>query len=282
MSEILGKLLSFKLPVLPLSVWVDSFTDWLTSNFYYQFRAISAVFQQIIGGIDFFLLLIIPPIFIALVSFAAWKFRSLKVATFVSVGLLLVLSLGLWEEAMLTLSMVITAVIFSSLIAIPLGILAAHVRGVFIILRPILDFMQTIPAYVYLLPAIMLFGLGTVPGVIATMVFAIPPPLRLTYLGISEVPKERKEAGRAFGASTWQMLREIELPSAFASIMLGINQCIMMSLSMVVLAALIGAGGLGKTVWEALSLLKIGKAFEGGIGIVIIAMVLDRLLETTK
>lgn len=282
MSEIMAKILGFKLLSLPLGSVIEGFTNWLTSNFYYQFRTISAIFKATIEGIDSFLILIPPPVFIAVVGLVAWKVRSIKVAIFVSAGMLFLLSIGLWEEVMLTLSMVATAVLFSLLVAIPTGIFAAHVKGVFPIIRPILDFMQTIPAYVYLLPAIMLFGLGTVPGVIATMIFAIPPPLRLTYLGITEVPKERKEAGEAFGASTWQMLTEIELPSAFPNIMLGINQCIMMALSMVVLAALIGAGGLGKTVWEALSLLEIGNAFEAGLGIVIIAMVLDRLLGTSK
>lgn len=282
MHEIIAEILGFKLPHIPLGSVIESFTEWLTSNFYNEFRTISAIFKSTIEGIEFFLIVIPPPVFIALVGLIAWKVRSIKVATFVSLGMLFMLSIGLWEEVMLTLAMVATAVLFSLLVAIPTGILAAHVKGVFPIIRPILDFMQTIPAYVYLLPAIMLFGLGTVPGVIATMIFAIPPPLRLTYLGITEVPKERKEAGEAFGASTWQMLREIELPSAFPNIMLGINQCIMMALSMVVLAALIGAGGLGKIVWEALSLLEIGNAFEAGLGIVIIAMVLDRLLGTTK
>lgn len=282
MDTIVAQILNFTLPRLPLGPVIENFTDWLTSNFYHQFRTISAIFKTTIEGIELFLVLIPPPVFIAIVALVAWKLRSIKVATFIAAGMLLMVSLGLWEGAMLTLAMVATAVLFSLIVAIPMGILSAHVQPVFSVIRPILDFMQTIPAYVYLLPAIMLFGLGTVPGVIATMIFAIPPPLRLTYLGITEVPKERKEAGEAFGASTWQMLKEIELPSAFPNIMLGINQCIMMALSMVVLAALIGAGGLGKVVWEALSLLRVGEAFEAGLGIVIIAMVLDRLLGTTK
>jgi glycine betaine/proline transport system permease protein len=162
-------------------------------------------------------------------------------------------------------------------IGIPIGILKAHNRIVDLITRPILDFMQTIPPFVYLIPALMFFGLGNVSGVIATVVFAIAPPIRLTYLGIKQVDEELEEAGHAFGANWWQILFKIELPGAMPSIMMGINQCIMLSLSMVVIAAMIGAGGLGKPVLRSLNVVDIGLGFEAGLGVVIIAMVLDRM-----
>ncbi|MFW5787683.1 MAG: ABC transporter permease, partial [Halanaerobiales bacterium] len=186
-------------------------------------------------------------------------------------------NLQLWGPVIRTLSSIITSVLVALIIGIPVGIIKAHSKVIDLITRPILDFMQTIPPFVYLIPALMFFGLGNVSGVIATVVFCIAPPIRLTYLGITQVDNEVLEAGQAFGCTWWQMLYKIELPSALPSIMMGVNQCIMLALSMVVIAAMIGAGGLGKPVLRALSVIDIGLGFEAGLGVVIIAIILDRM-----
>jgi len=218
-----------------------------------------------------------PLVIIALFALLAWKLKNYKLSIFVALGLGLVLNIQMWDPLMTTLASIVTSVVVALVIGIPIGILKAHNKVLDLITRPILDFMQTIPPFVYLIPALMFFGLGTVSGVIATVVFAIAPPIRLTYLGIKQVDSELKEAGHAFGANWWQILYKIELPGAMPSIMMGINQCIMLSLSMVVIAAMIGAGGLGKPVLRSLSVVDIGLGFEAGLGVVIIAMVLDRM-----
>ncbi len=218
-----------------------------------------------------------PLLLILIFGLIAWIVRDLRLAIFVIPGLTLMWNLEMWGPVVETLASIITAVLVALVIGIPIGILKAHNKYVDIITRPILDFMQTIPPFVYLIPALMLFGLGNVSGVIATVVFAIAPPIRLTYLGITQVDDEIIEAGKAFGSNWWQMLFKIELPGALPSIMMGINQCIMLSLSMVVIASMIGAGGLGEPVLRALSVIDIGLGFEAGLGVVIIAIVLDRI-----
>ncbi|MFW5786816.1 MAG: ABC transporter permease, partial [Halanaerobiales bacterium] len=215
MQELLVKLLYLETQWrFPLGEFVESFEDWITSIFYNQFRAISVFLNIILDGINEALLVIPPLIFILAIFIIAWRLRGVSLGIFVVLSLLLMNNMGYWDQVILTLAMVTTSVIISLSIGIPLGIISAHIPIIYKIIRPILDFMQTIPAYVYLLPAIVLFGLGTVPGIIATTIFAVPPPIRATYLGITEVPRERVEAGEAFGASRWQMLKEIELPSA--------------------------------------------------------------------
>ena len=218
-----------------------------------------------------------PLLLIIIFALIAGKIKSYKLAIFVIIGLGLMWNLNLWGAVVRTLSSIITSVMVALIIGVPVGILKAHSKIVDLITRPILDFMQTIPPFVYLIPALMFFGLGNVSGVIATVVFCIAPPIRLTYLGITQVDDEVLEAGRAFGCNWWEMLYKIELPCALPSIMMGINQCIMLALSMVVIAAMIGAGGLGKPVLRALSIIDIGLGFEAGLGVVIIAMVLDRM-----
>lgn len=220
-----------------------------------------------------------PLVLIVVLALLAWQFKRASLGLFVFLGLSLVLNLGMWDNLIITLASIITSVFIALAVGIPLGILKAHNKVLDYISRPILDFMQTIPPFVYLIPALMFFGLGNVSGVIATVIFAIAPPIRLTALGIKQVNDELEEAGQAFGANWWQVLIKIELTAAMPSILMGINQCIMLSLSMVVISAMIGAGGLGKPVLRSLNIVNIGLGFEAGLGVVIIAVILDRMFD---
>jgi glycine betaine/proline transport system permease protein len=221
---------------------------------------------------------------IGLFCLLAWKVAGKGVALFTLIGFSLILYMGYWSETMDTLSLVFSAVIFGLLIGLPLGIWASRSDSTWKIMRPVLDFMQTLPAFVYLIPAVLLFKLGPVPGVIATLIFSLPPVVRLTNLGIRQVPVEIHEACRAFGATPKQMLIKAELPVALPTIMAGVNQTIMLALSMVVISGMIGAGGLGNVVLKGITQLKIDMGFEGGIAIVILAIFLDRVTQafTTK
>jgi len=210
-------------------------------------------------------------------ALAWWLHRRVTLTAFTVLSLLLIINLGLWEETVQTLVLVLYATLICMLIGVPLGIRAAHHPRLNAFLRPVLDLMQTIPTFVYLIPTLILFGLGVVPGLISTIVFAIAAPIRLTALGISEVPKNLLEAGDAFGCTKLQRLWRIELPHAMPTILAGLTQCIMLSLSMVVIAALVGADGLGKPVVRALNTVNIEKGFEAGLAIVIVAILLDRL-----
>jgi glycine betaine/proline transport system permease protein len=205
--------------------------------------------------------------------------RSWWLVLFVVLGLLLILNQGLWEAMLETLVLIIFATLVSLLIGIPIGILSARRPWLYRFLSPILDMMQTIPTFVYLVPVLILFGLGLVPGIVATVVFAVPAPIRLTYLGISQVPKALIEAGESFGCTGWQLLWKVKLPAALPTIMAGVNQCIMLSMSMVVIAALVGAGGLGKPVVRALNSVNVPLGIESGLAIVVVAIILDRLLK---
>ena len=262
---------------IPLGDWVEAVVNYMVENFSEVLNVFSNLISSLISSFESVLLFPPPLLLILIFALIAWKLKGIKMAAFVFLGLGLVLNLQLWDPLITTIASIITSVFVSLVIGVPVGILKAHYPLIHHITRPLLDFMQTIPPFVYLIPALMFFGLGNVPGVIATVVFAIAPPIRLTYLGIKQVSEELKEAGRAFGCTTWQMLMKIELPGALPSIMLGINQCIMLSLSMVVIAAMIGAGGLGKPVLRSLSVVDIGMGFEAGLGVVIIAMILDRM-----
>ncbi len=265
---------------IPLGDWVSDFVDYLVANFGGPLNAFSNFIAFLIENFEGALAALPPVVFIIILALIALKLRGKKLAAFVVLGLGLVVNLGLWSELVITLASILTSVLVALSIGIPVGILKAHNKYVHFITRPILDFMQTIPPFVYLIPALMFFGLGNVPGVVATVVFAIAPPIRLTYLGITQVPEELKEAGRAFGSSPLQMLLKVELPGALPSIMMGINQCIMLSLSMVVIAAMIGAGGLGSPVLRSLTTVNVGLGFEAGLGVVIIAIILDRLFRS--
>ncbi|NQU62989.1 MAG: ABC transporter permease subunit, partial [SAR324 cluster bacterium] len=230
-------------------------------------------------GLDWLFNAVNPWVIIILFAFATIKYVGKRATVFVVLTFILIGLLGLWEDTMTTLSMVVLSVLFCAIAGIPMGIAAGRSNRVEAFLRPVLDVMQTTPAFVYLIPVVMLFSIGTVSGVMATIVFAMPPVVRLTNLGIRQVHPELVEAGEAFGATAMQELLKIQIPQAWPSIMAGVNQTIMMALSMVVIAALIGAGGLGMPVFQGLNNLDIGLATTGGLGIVLLAMVLDRITQ---
>lgn len=264
-------------PRIPVGDWVDTAFDWLTDNFDPVFDAISSVtrgaVENIVDG-----LLAPPPVILALVlALLGLLARSVAFAIGSLLGLLLIQGMDLWTQAMETLGLLLFATVISVAIGVPLGILAAKNDRVSALVRPVLDFMQTMPAFVYLVPAVIFFSIGVVPGVVTTIIFALPPGVRLTELGIRQVDRETVEAGRAFGSSPWQILRGIELPLARPTIMAGINQVIMLGLSMAVIAGFIGAPGLGQVVVTSISRLNVGLGFEGGLAVVILAIYLDRL-----
>lgn len=265
---------------IPLGDYTEVFFDWLVDNASGFFDVISDSLEWLIDLLTSGLLWLHPAAFIALIAATAfWLHRSIPLVIFAVIALLLIWNLGYWQETMETLSLVLYATIFCMLIGLPIGIYAAHHPWLFSALRPVLDLMQTVPTFVYLIPTLTLFGLGVVPGLISTIIFAIAAPIRLTYLGISEVPKELIEAGQSFGATKAQLLFRIELPAAASNIAAGITQCIMLSLSMVVIAALVGADGLGKPVVRALNTVDIASGFEAGLSIVLLAILLDRLFK---
>ncbi|MDZ7792624.1 MAG: proline/glycine betaine ABC transporter permease [Spirochaetia bacterium] len=257
----------------------EAVIDWLTENLGAVFDIIANVIDSLLTG--FFNVLMFPHAFIMIALFAAiaWWVAKKGVGIFTLVGFFLIYAMNLWEATMETLALVITSVFIAILIAIPIGIWASKKDTVEAIVRPILDFMQTLPAFVYLIPAVLFFRLGPVPGVVATLIFSMPPSVRLTNLGIRQVPKEIKEASIAFGASNRQMLLKAEIPVAIPTIMAGVNQTIMLALSMVVIAGMIGAGGLGNEVLKGITQLKIDLGFESGIAIVILAIFLDRVTQ---
>jgi glycine betaine/proline transport system permease protein len=266
---------------IPLGHWMELAVDWLTNNASGLFDAIAFTLETtIMFLVDVFKWM--PPALpiIMTAAFAWWLHRSLPLVGFIIAALLIILNLGYWNEMLETFVLVFSATAISVLIGIPLGIMAAHRPWLYTVMRPILDLMQTVPTFVYLIPTLVLFGLGIVPGLISTIIFAVAAPIRLTYLGVLRVPEELIEAGRAFGASRMKLLFKVELPAAMPSIMAGVTQCIMLSLSMVVVAALVGADGLGKPVIRALNTVNISQGFEAGLAIVLVAIILDRLCKT--
>lgn len=258
----------------------EAIVDWLTDNFSWLFSFISTVINGLLDGAEFLLDVFPPIVVIAIFVAIAWRFSSWGLGLFTFLGFGLIWYMGLWTLTMSTLSLVLTSVVISLLIGIPLGIWSSKNDNVWKVMRPVLDFMQTLPAFVYLIPAVLFFRLGPVPGVISTLVFSLPPAVRLTNLGIRQVPKEIKEAAVSFGATSRQILVKAELPVALPTIMAGVNQTIMLALSMVVIAGMIGAGGLGNEVLKGITQLRIDVGFEGGIAIVIIAIFLDRLTQS--
>jgi len=263
---------------IPIGRWGRSFFDFLTTNFAWFFDTLASGLAATLDALVA-LLLWLPPtlVVLALAALAYALQRSWKLALAVAIGLFFIINQGLWTETVETLVLVVTASAVSMTIGVPIGIWAAHNKRVYQILRPILDLMQTLPTFVYLIPVLILFGLGAAPGLIVTVIFAAPAPIRLTYLGITSVPKPILEAGQAFGATKRQLLWKVELPAALPSIMVGLTQCIMLSLSMVVIAALIGADGLGKPVVRALNSVNIPLGVEAGLAIVVLAIILDRM-----
>jgi glycine betaine/proline transport system permease protein len=265
---------------LPLEDWVEWFVkDWLVPNFRPTFRAAQWPVDQVLQGLEAFLQGMPFILMVIIIGLFALRLTSKGITIFTIFSLLLLEILGLWPETMTTLAMTLTAVFFCTLLGIPLGIAAAASDRFDSLLRPILDIMQTIPPFVYLVPIVMLFGIGVVPGVIATIIFALPPIIRLTNLGIRQVRSEVVEAGYAFGATSREVLFDIQIPMALRTIMAGLNQTLMLALSMAVIAALIGAGGLGLTVYTGLGRLDVGRAFLGGLGIVLLAIILDRITQ---
>lgn len=264
-------------PKIPLGEWVESSVNFLRENFEGFFDALKVFLEFLVGMFEIAFTILPASAMVLIFGVVAWLLANWRVAIITVAGLLLILSLNLWDAAMLTLALVIASTLVALALGIPLGILAVQSKVVEAITRPVLDFMQTMPSFVYLLPAALFLGLGTAPALIAVVVFSMPPGVRLTILGIQQVSKESVEAAHAFGATRWQTLFKVELPLAFQTIMAGVNQVIMLALSMVVIATLIGAEGLGKPVYEGLSRLEVGLAFEGGIGIVVIAIILDRI-----
>lgn len=263
---------------IPIGRWGRQFFDFLTTNFAWFFDSLADLLKAVLDGlVD--LLLAAPPILVVLlvVALAYWLQRSWKLAVGVIAGLLFIVNQGLWRETVETLVLVVSAAAVSMALGVPIGIWAAHNERLYRVLHPILDLMQTLPTFVYLIPVLILFGLGIAPGLIVTVIFAMPAPIRLTYLGITSVPKPMLEAGEAFGATRRQLLWKVELPAALPTIMAGLTQCIMLSLSMVVIAALIGANGLGKPVVRALNSVNIPLGLEAGLAIVVLAIVLDRI-----
>ncbi|MCB2192140.1 MAG: proline/glycine betaine ABC transporter permease [Deltaproteobacteria bacterium] len=270
----------FQEAVIPLDVWVSQFVEWLVNNYRGFFQTIKWPVEQTLIGFDQGLNALPPWVVILALAFVAWRFSGLWLALFTAAVMVFIGLLGLWEQTMTTLAMVVSSVLFCAVVGLPLGILAARSDRFDTYLRPVLDAMQTTPAFVYLVPIVMLFSVGNVAGVLATIIFALPPIIRLTNLGIRQVPKELVEAAQAFGATRGQVLRKVQIPIATPTILAGLNQTIMMALSMVVIAALIGAGGLGAPVILGLNTLDIGRAVIGGLSIVFMAMVLDRITQS--
>ena len=258
----------------------DAVVNYVLDHFMPALDIVSAVIGFVTGGIQS--ALTAPPavVVIALIALLALWRVSWKFALFAVASLFLIMGMGLWDRMMETLSLVLAATVVAIVIGVPLGIAMARSNAVQLVVRPVLDLMQTMPAFVYLIPAAMFFGLGAVPGTIATVIFSMPPVVRLTNLGIRQVHSEFIEAGQAFGCTPTQLLVKVQIPNALPSIMAGINQTIMLSLSMVVIASMIGAGGLGNTVLTGIQRLDVGTGFEGGLAVVILAVLLDRLTQS--
>ncbi|EOA55825.1 MAG: proline/glycine betaine ABC transporter permease [Limosilactobacillus fermentum] len=259
--------------------YIERAIHWLTNNFASFFDGLSMVVGNFIEGFQQALFEVPASITIVVLVLLAWRKAGRNTAIFTLLGLGLIYGMGLWEATMQTLALVLSSTSLALLIGIPLGVWTARSQRCSKTVRPILDFMQTMPAFVYLIPAVLFFGLGTVPGAFATIIFAMPPVVRLTGLGIRQVPHEVVEASQSFGATPWQLLCKVQLPLALPSILTGVNQTIMMSLSMVVIAAMISAGGLGEVVLKGITQMKIGQGFEGGIAVVILAIILDRITQ---
>jgi glycine betaine/proline transport system permease protein len=268
------------MPRIPVGDWINTVIQWLLDRFGLFFDALSHLLLTLCNAIYHVLAAPHPWLLIAiLAAVAAVVARGAGLVVFTILAFLLIDGMDLWVESMQTLAIVIVAASLAILIGVPLGILAARNDRARMVLRPVLDFMQTLPVFVYLIPAVFFFGIGVVPGAVATTVFAIPPAVRLTELGIRQVDREVVEAAQAFGSKPRQVLREVEIPLAMPSIMAGVNQVIMLALSMVVIAGMVGAAGLGAIVVRGVTELDIGAGFEGGLAVVILAVYLDRVTD---
>lgn len=264
---------------IPLADWINAVFDVIKNFISPTLRSLSSFLEGILRQIESILLWIPVSVFIVLLSLLVWRLAGKHLGIFAFVGLLAVYGMGIWDATVSTIVLALTGTAVSLVFGVPLGILASQNNTAQRIIRPILDLMQTLPSFVYLIPAVMFFGMGKVAALVATTIFAMPPAIRLTNLGIREVSKEMVEAAHAFGSNRWQMLFDVQLPLAMPTIMAGVNQCIMMSLSMTVVASMIGAGGLGSVVLKSMQSLDIGMGTVGGLGIVVLAILLDRITE---
>jgi len=267
------------LPRIPFADWIDNGVDWLVTTFGAVFDGIAVLLETIVeGSVDGMAL--IPSILLAMIfALLAWWISSRNIAIFTLIGFLFIDYLGYWYSMLQMLALVLTSVVFAIAIGVPIGIWASQQAAARRVINPILDLMQTMPAFVYLIPAIFFFNIGVVPGVVASVIFSMPPTIRLTMLGIQQVPEDLIEATEAFGSTTWQRLSKIQIPLAKPTIMAGVNQSIMLSLSMVVIASMVGAPGLGAEVYRAVTQLKTGVGVETGVAIVIVAIILDRITQ---
>nr|WP_092074177.1 proline/glycine betaine ABC transporter permease [Dendrosporobacter quercicolus]NSL47697.1 proline/glycine betaine ABC transporter permease [Dendrosporobacter quercicolus DSM 1736]SDM80397.1 glycine betaine/proline transport system permease protein [Dendrosporobacter quercicolus] len=265
---------------LPIGTVFEAFINWLRLNFDGLFTVVRTGLLSFITGFEDVLLFFPAIVVIALFVLLAWRVAGRGVTVFTLVGLTLIYSMDLWTQTMQTLALVLTSALIALVIGIPVGIWTSRSDKADRIVRPILDFMQTMPAFVYLIPAILFFKLGKVPGAVSTVIFAMPPAVRLTSLGIRQVPADVVEAAKSFGSTPGQLLFKVQLPIAIPTILAGVNQTIMLSLSMVVISAMIGAGGLGEEVLKGITQLKIGRGFESGVAVVVLAMILDRISQS--
>lgn len=279
-SEMASKLLNpFEIYTIPLDDWINQIIAFIVDHFRPFFQAIGLPIRWLLQNIEGILSAIPPLIFIIAIALIAWKLVGKKVAFYSIISLTLIGLIDVWEQAMVSLSLVITALVFCLLVGIPTGIICAKSDRSERIIRPILDIMQTLPSFVYLVPVVMLFGIGEVPGIIATIIFAIPPLIRLTNLGIRQVSSEVIEAAIAFGSTPRQLLWEVQVPLAMPTILAGVNQAILMALSMSVVTSMIAVEGLGQMVLQGVGRLDVGLAAVGGLGIVLLAIMLDRLTQ---
>ncbi len=272
---------SIDLPKIPIGQFVSDIVDWIEANLGWLLDGITEILRFLLNGFQDILSFLPPLAMIPILGILIYLItrRDIRLSLLSIAGLILIWNLQLWNQAMMTLSLVIASTIIALLIGIPLGILAANNDRINAVIRVLLDFMQTMPSFVYLIPAVIFFSLGNVPGMIATVVFAMPPAIRLTNLGIRQIPIELIEVSDAFGATPRQKLIKVQLPVAMPTIMAGVNQCIMLALSMVVIASMIGAGGLGYQVLVGIQRVDIAMGFEAGLAIVIIAIILDRITQ---
>ncbi len=265
---------------IPLEDWIQTGITWVVANWRPFFQAIRTPIEFTLDGIEDFLLWLPAEALLGAIFLLAWRVAGWRIAVFSSASMLFVGLIGQWNAAMTTLAIIFTALVFNILIGIPIGVLAGRSNHVWAVLRPILDIMQTTPSFVYLVPVVMLFGIGTVPGVIATIIFSIAPVIRLTNLGIRQVPSEVIEAGHAYGSSELQLLRHIQIPLALPTIMAGLNQTLLLGMVMSTIASMIGAEGLGLVVLRGIGRLDVGLAATGGLCIVLIAMAIDRITQS--
>ncbi|MCW3466892.1 ABC transporter permease [Chitinophaga nivalis] len=266
--------------MIKIGKYIEQFINWLTHNFNPFFKVVKTGVETMVDSVLWLFTFMPFYVVIALMAVLAWRRAGWGVGVLTGLGMSFIYAMGYWTQTMETLALILVSAIIALLIGVPLGIWAARNKTAGKIMRPLLDFMQTMPAFVYLIPAVLFFGLGKVPGVFATIIFAMPPAVRLTTLGISQVPADIVEATRSFGATPRQLLFKVELPLALPTILAGVNQTIMMALSMVVISAMIAAGGLGQVVLKGITQLKIGLGFEGGIAVVILAIILDRITQS--